>query len=116
MGHKRQDEMFSQEDADKAGNILKAAVIETISRRKITFAEFSELHLMHMVRVGVPTGKITSRRNNLLKDLLGKNELSYKRFAHIMKDILGLNLTNFSMNLRDKDNVLLHLSVDRISY
>lgn len=116
MGHRQTDDMFTPEDADQAGNILKAAIIETIIDRKITFEKFSELHLNYMIRVGTPADKITSRRNNLLKDLFGKQELSYKRFTHIMRDILGLNLTNFSMNLRDKDNNLLHLSVDRISY
>jgi len=108
--------MFGETDADQAGNILKAAIVETMIKLEITFDKFSILHREYMVNIGAPADKIASSRNNLLKDLFSKRELTYKRFEFIMKNILGLNLTNWSMTLYDKDNKQHYLSIDRISY
>lgn len=119
MEEKRsRQETFRRMGDDKSdGNMLKAAVIEAMIQREVTFAKFSELHREYMVSISTPAGKISSNRNNLLKDLFSKDkDLTYKRFILIMRNILGLNLTNWMMTFRSADNSLLHLNLDRITY
>ena len=97
-------------------NILKAAVVRLLIDHGITYDIFSERHRKFMIDSGRSTTEIATHRNNLLKALLNKDDITYSMFKTITKDILKLNLTNLSMTFRNERNEVIHLSMDRTTY
>lgn len=114
--HKEDSGLFKDSDVGNAGDMLKGMLIKALVEQRITFGRFSELHRNYMLRAGYPANKIASSRNNLLKAMFNKKTLSYKMFEFIMKNILGLNLINITMTLKDRENKPYLLSMERITF
>lgn len=116
------DYIFTEEDTRSDDNlppndnILKDAVVRAFIENKITFKDFTERHRRYMIDSGRPLSKIASSRNNLLKALLYKKKISYSMFETIFKNILKLNLSSFSITVRDDNNKIITFSADRITY
>lgn len=116
---KRNKRIFSKndpDDSDKVKDMLKAALVTLLTRKNITFEEFSRRHRDYHFSIGTPIDKIPSHRNNLVRALTKKGTLTYRMFQFILKNILHYNLTNFSMTLRDEDNNVELISIDRTTF
>jgi len=109
-------EIFSEKDVATADNMLKAMLIKVLIEKKVTYDDFSKKHREYMMRVGAPARKIASDRNNLIRTMLSNDGLTYKMFTYITKNILGFNLRNVSMILKDSENKTYLLSSDRITF
>ena len=113
--------MYTERDLDKSENILKAVIIQFIIDNKITFEQFSEMHKEYLLSIGCPLNEIASAKNNLLKSMRlkgmnGFTAMTYPRFSYICKNIFKLNLQNFSLTFKTKDNDLKVISMDWITF
>ena len=116
MARNGEEIIFSEADVGRAGNMLKAMLIRILIEKKITFDKFSLLHREYALRVGIPLPKIASDRNNIIRTIHDRDKLTYNMFTYITKNILGFNLKNISMVLRDKENKTYLLSMDRLTF
>ncbi len=108
-------EMFT-EDHFRDSDILRSSLISLFIKDRITFDEFSRRHREYMLSLGESSKKITTSRNNLIKEMLNKSTMTLKMFDHITKNILQYRMTNVTFRLRDKDNKEYVLSSDRITF
>ena len=113
---KRDIKIFEDHDTHEAKDMLKAMLIQIILKDNITFERFSQLHREYHLEIGTPIDKIPSHRNNLIRAITQKDVMTYRMFQYILKNILGYNLTNISMTLRDRENNIHLLSMDRITF
>ena len=108
--------IFTEKDVVKAGNMLKAMLIRILIEKQITFDKFKMLHREYALKIGIPPRKIASDRNNIIRSIHDRDKLTYRMFTDITKNILGFNLKNVSMVLKERDNRTYLLSMDRITF
>ncbi len=106
MGATRVDQnhnqLFTEEDEQKA-TALKLAIVRELRRRKMTYAQFSQLYIDCYLNKGYSRPSIITDRNNTIKSLLTKKTLSYAKFAEILRDILRVNLVALTFTVMDED-------------
>ena len=97
-------------------DMLKALFVQILIENKVTYGEFIEKHRMYMLREGKDSREIVSSRNNLIRTMLEKNDITFRMVDRIIRKILGLNPTSLSMTVRDRSNTAKTYHVDQVFY
>lgn len=95
--------MFSKEDIIVCRNILMKILRTIIHDEGITLREFIEKHDEYMKTLNKPKRECNWRRNNILKALLKKDEITYYLFSFIVVNILKKNINYVIFSFIDKD-------------
>ncbi len=97
-------------------DMLKALFVQILIENNVTYGEFIEKHRRYMLREGKDSREIVSSRNNLIRTMREKEDITFRMVDRIIRKILGLNPTSLSMTVKDKNNVAKTYHVDQIFY
>lgn len=93
--------IFTEESIKNCKNILTKLLREIMVKENITLKNFIEKHDSYMRSINAPASKSNYMKNNILKVLLKKDEMTFRLFSYIVTNILKKNITSISLNLVD---------------
>jgi hypothetical protein len=97
-------------------DMLKALFAQILIENKVTYGEFIEKHRNYMLAEGKDSREIVSNRNNLIRAMREKDDITFRMVDRIVRRILGLNPISLSMTVRDRSNTTKTYHVDQVFY
>ena len=114
--YSKTDPVFTEEDAVKAENILKAILVRMCIEKNVTYDDLHQRYKQYGVSAGYQSTQLYSGWNNLIRAITHKKAITYSMFEFVIKNILGFNLSNVSMTMNDEHNDSYVVSIDRITF
>lgn len=114
--YSKTDPVFTEEDAAKAKNILKAILVRMCIEKNITYDDLHQRYKNYGISAGYKPIQLYSGWNNLIRAITHKEEITYSMFEFVVKNVLNFNLTNVSMTMNDEANQPYIVSIDRMTF
>ncbi len=114
--YSKDDPVFTEEDAEKAKNILKVILVRMCIEKNITYDNLHQSYKRYAISAGYRSIQVYSGWNNLIRAITHKKEITYSMFEFVIKNVLCFNLTNVSMTMNDEHNEEYIVSVDRMTF
>lgn len=116
MMYSKNDPVFTEKDAVKAKNILKAILIRMCIEKNITYDDLHQRYKKYATSAGYKPIQIYSGWNNLIRAITTKDSITYSMFEDVIRNVLCFNLSNVSMTMNDENNETYVVSIDRITF
>jgi len=88
--------MFTKEDVERTKHPLMKMFRHIIVEKNITLKQFIEMHDFYMQAIDATPKETNWRKNNLLKALLKKNEITINLFEYVLINILEMNINKMT--------------------
>lgn len=89
--------IFTEEDVLNCQNPLMKMLKEMMVKEKMTLKQFIEKHDAYMRSINVDQWSSNYKKNNILKVILRKDEITWKTFAYVVGKVFKKNILSFSM-------------------
>lgn len=97
--------IFTEEDVKKCKNVLAKILREIIVKEKITMRQFIEKHDAYMKSISASQCKSNYMKNNILKVVLKRDEMTFRLFSYIITNVFKKNIKAASVTLTDANGI-----------